>query len=240
MIRAGTLAWAALGLWSGALAAELPDNPLAIAHCEAMVRIDAARLRALPSLSAPILGLKRREENVVVSKVMGKWVQVVTESRDTAFMAAYLLSFPSRELLEQWKRAVPQPSLGKKARVKWASLNFRKYPSKRSELIGFFEHEAIVAELSRTKSGWSFVQCQNGLLGFVDSKALEPTPVLPDFPEWGPPLSPALGEDEEALKPKAETPGDYLARTIWSPDIFKIGLKRSGAAETQPTLIAAR
>src|SRR5690606_37647212 len=101
----------------------IPDNPIAVANCIAKVKVDAARVRAAPSLDSPILGVRSQDEALYVAKVEGKWAQVVLPEGDSVYMAAYLLAFPANEILEQWKRETPSPSVGKKARVKLAQVN---------------------------------------------------------------------------------------------------------------------
>ncbi|HLP43418.1 MAG TPA: SH3 domain-containing protein, partial [Fibrobacteria bacterium] len=116
----------------------LPENPSAFSGCTAKVKVNVARLRSGPSLDARILGVRLQDESVHVRSVHGKWVQVSLPGGDTAFMAAYLLAFPYHDLLEQWKRETPSPSVGKKAKVKWASVRFRKYPSADAPRLGGF------------------------------------------------------------------------------------------------------
>lgn len=97
----------------------LPNNPNAIDQCLAKVRVESARLRATPSLSGEIVGMRTLDQSVFVHKVMGKWAQVTLANGDTAYIAAYLLVFSWQDLLEQWKKGAPQPTVGKKAKVKW-------------------------------------------------------------------------------------------------------------------------
>ena len=205
-----------LCLWGAVratLSDNLPENPLAFGNCTATVRVNAARLRAGPSLSAPVLGLRLQEDSLFVLKVEGKWARVVTpqalsgNAADTAYMAAYLLAFPYRELLEQWKRAAPQPSVGRKNRVKWAFLDFRKYPSSQSPVIAAFQQNDVVGELLRLPHGWSLIEGAHHVVGFVTSSALEPLPDLPGLPNWGPPLSPAMRDIDEPLLTDKESPG---------------------------------
>lgn len=234
----------AAGLWAGSAQASLefslPENPLAFAHCTAIVHVDAARLREGPSLHSGILGLRQADDSVNVTQITGKWAQVVLDgSDDTAYIATYLLTFPYAQLLDQWKHAAPRPSLGKKSVVKWAVVNFREYPSPRSPVIGLFEKASVVGELYRMPTGWSLVECQGGVLGFVFSSALEPAPVLPGFPDLGPPLSPVLQDADAPLARKRESPGEYLARTAWSPEVFRLQL-REEARSAAAAMVAAR
>ena len=106
--------------------AALPDNPIAFENCTAKVKVEAARLRSGPSLAAKILGVRLQDSPLYVVKVHGKWVQVILANGDSAYIAAYLLAFPAKEILEQWKRDRPSPSVGKKPKVKWATMNFRR------------------------------------------------------------------------------------------------------------------
>lgn len=221
---------AILGLMSGCWTAQasasipLPENTSAFGNCTAKVKVDVARLRAGPSLSSRIVGTRLHDETLFVVRVQGKWVQVVTASGDTAYMAAYLLAFPYHDLLEQWKRETPSPSVGKKARVKWAAVDFRKYPSAASPGLGRFARGDEVAVLTRLPDGWALVEGltgdgKPGCYGFVPSRALG-APEIPDPAEWTAPLArlrrPAGGDAE----PVRESPGEYLARTAWSPEVF--------------------
>ena len=138
--------------------AALPDNPIAFGNCIATVKVDVARLRTGPSLDAKIVGVRLQDSPLFVAKVYGKWVQVVMATGDSAYMAAYLLTFPVNEILEQWKRANPAPSVGKKARVKWAKVNYRLYPSSKSAYLGHFQRNEEVAVLSDLGNGWSLVE----------------------------------------------------------------------------------
>jgi hypothetical protein len=97
----------------------LPGNPNAIDQCLAKVRVGSARLRASPSLSSEIVGMRSLEQPLFVRKVVGKWAMVALENGDTAYVAAYLLTFSWQDLLEQWKKTAPQPTVGKKAKLKW-------------------------------------------------------------------------------------------------------------------------
>lgn len=198
----------------------LPDNPVAFSNCNAKVKVLAARLRSGPSLTAEIIGVRLQDQPLYVNKVCGKWVQVVLESGDTAYVAAYLLSFPYAELLEQWKRETPAPSVGKKAKVKWASVNFRRYPSAEAARLGRFAHGDEVAVLSR-QGAWSLVEARDAsgspCFGFVYDRALGP-PDLPDPAEWSAPL--ARLQAVPGAEPASETPSEHLARTAFSPELF--------------------
>lgn len=201
----------------------LPGNASAFGNCTATVKVNAARLRQEPSLDARILGVRLQDEAVFVTRVMGKWVQVVTASGDTAYMAAYLLAFPYHDLLEQWKRETPSPSVGKKAKVKWAKAHFRKYPSAAAQALGTFARGDEVAVLSDLGTGWSLVESRTedgrpGCYGFLANRALGP-PDLPDPPDWVAPLA-KVRKTSPSLEPSVETPAEYLARTAWSPDVF--------------------
>ncbi len=98
--------------------AMLPDNPNAIDHCLAKIRVESARLRQGPSLQAPIVGTKNLDQPVFVQQIVGKWARVQLEDGSEAYVAAYLLAFSWHELLEQWKKDTPRPTVGKKAKVK--------------------------------------------------------------------------------------------------------------------------
>jgi hypothetical protein len=202
----------------------LPDNPAAFSNCTATVKVNAARMRLEPTLESKIVGIRLQDENVFVTKVHGKWVQVVTPAGDTAFMAAYLLTFPFHDLLEQWKRETPSPSVGKKAKVKWASVNFRKYPSTDAPRLGGFAKGDEVAVLSDLGNGWSLVESRSeegkpGCYGFLANRALT-TPDVPDPPYWVAPLAKVRRAADRTLEPTLETPGQYLARTAWTPGVF--------------------
>lgn len=234
-----------LGLMGAAPAAaqvyaSLPDNPIAFGNCNARVKVDLARLRSGPSLDAKVLGVRKQDESMHVLRVVGKWVQVETVSGDTAYMAAYLLAFPASEILEQWKRESPAPSVGKKARVKWAKVEFRKYPSRLSSSLGYFERGDEVAVLTDLGDGWSFVQSRKTdgtgpCFGFLANRALA-APDVPDPPEWSTPVTQVRlnpGQSPE-IKPVQETPAQYCLRTAWSPELFKMGLSaKSADAERQ-------
>jgi hypothetical protein len=228
-----------LGLLAAAPAAaqvfaSLPDNPIAFGNCNAKVKVDFARMRSGPSLDAKVLGIRKQDESLHVLKVMGKWVQVETSAGDTAYMAAYLLSFPAGDLLEQWKRESPPPTVGKKARVKWAKVQFRKYPSKNSSLLGHFERGDEVAVLTDLGNGWSLAESRKAegsgsCFGFLPNRALA-APDVPDPSEWTAPVSqvrldPGQTPERERL---AETAGNYGWRTAWSPELFRMELQASG------------
>lgn len=205
----------------------LPENPSAFSNCTAKVKVSAARLRSGPSLDASIKGLRLQDESIYVTRVQGKWVQVITSNgptSDTGYMAAYLLTFPYHELLEQWKRETPSPSVGKKAKVKWAALNLRKYPSKEAPRLGGFARGDEVAVLSDLGNGWSLVESRSeegnpGCYGFVANRALA-SPDVPDPPDWSAPLAKVRRLPGQHLEPTQESPGEYLARTAWSPGVF--------------------
>ena len=209
----------------------LPDNPIAIGNCIAKVKVDVARVRSGPSLDAKVIGVRKQEEPLHVLKVVGKWVQVETAAGDTAYMAAYLLSFPANELLEQWKRENPSPSVGKKAKVKWAAVNFRKYPSSKSASLGHFQHNDEVAVLNDMGNGWSLVECRQAdgkgnTFGFIANRALA-APDVPDPPEWVAPLAKVhlfKGQTIEK-EPVIESPAQYCQRTAWTPELFVMELK---------------
>jgi hypothetical protein len=209
----------------------IPENTSAFANCTAKVKVDAARLRAAPSLDAPILGLRLLDETVYVLKVEGKWVEAVLPDGTTGYMAAYLLAFPYHDLLEQWKRETPSPSVGKKAKVKWASVNLRKYPSAEAPRMGAFSAGDVVAVLLDQGNGWSLVESLSedgkpGCYGFVRNRSLE-APEARGAPDRALALSPVRRPVGEALVPSRESPAQYLARTAWSPDVF--ALERTAA-----------
>jgi Bacterial SH3 domain len=239
-----------LGLLAAAPAAaqvfaSLPDNPVAFGNCNARVKVDYARMRSGPSLDAKVLGIRKQDESLHVLKVVGKWVQVETSLGDTAYMAAYLLSFPAGDLLEQWKRESPPPTVGKKARVKWAKVQFRKYPSKNSSLMGHFERGDEVAVLTDLGNGWSLAESRKAdgsgpCFGFLPNRALG-APDVPDPPEWTAPVSqvrmnPGQAPERERL---AETASTYGWRTAWSPELFKLELQAKGG-ETEMRLLENR
>jgi len=207
----------------------LPENASAFGNCTATVKVSAARLRQEPSLESRIIAVKHQEEPVYVTRVHGKWVQVVTASGDTAYMAAYLLNFPYHDLLEQWKRETPSPSVGKKAKVKWAQVNFRKYPSAESRRLGSFARGDEVAVLSDLGTGWSLVESRTedgkpGCYGFIANEALA-APDLPDPPDWVAPLARLRNSPGRSREPSIESPSEYLARTAWSPGVFLVEFK---------------
>ncbi len=242
----------------------LPDNPIAFSNCTAKVKVDAARLRSGPSLNAPILGVRVQDSPIFVTKVVGKWVQVMTDDGESAFMAAYLLAFPAEEMLEQWKKDAPSPSVGKKAKVKWAQVNFRKYPSGRSPVMGHFSHNDEVAVLTDLGNGWSLVEARAAkgeassigsegsgfgpevrAFGFISNRALA-APDVPDPPYWITPLARVHlnpGQKME-ITPRIESPAEYCARTAWTPELFAMQtMKAKGrrTLESQPReLLASR
>jgi hypothetical protein len=200
----------------------LPENPIAFSNCTAKVKVTAARLRTGPSLESSVLGVRKQDQTVFVTKVCGKWVQVALESGDTAYVAAYLLSFPYAELLEQWKKDSPAPRVGKKAKVKWASANFRRYPAPASERMGRFLRGEEVSVLSKL-GAWSLVESRSSdgkapVYGFISNRALAP-PDIPDPAEWTAPLA-CLHPVRGTTAPAGESPAQYLARTAWSPQLF--------------------
>lgn len=221
----------------------LPDNPIAFGNCTAKVKVDAARLRSGPSLESKILGVRLQESPLFVTKVYGKWVQVTLATGDTAYVAAYLLSFPANEILEQWKRDNPSPSVGKKAKVKWASVTYRKYPSSKSPRLGHFNRNEEVAVLTDLKNGWSLVESRDtdgkGITyGFVANRALAP-PDMPDPGEWSTPLAMAHGAPPKVKEPVYETPAQYCARTAWSPELFALEMKTHSHHSIDPNDLAS-
>ncbi len=236
----------------------IPDNPIAIGNCTATVKVDAARLRAEPSLDAKILGIKLQDSSLYVSKVCGKWVQVVLADGDTAFMAAYLLTFPAAEILEKWKKdAVPQ-TVGKKARVKWAKVNIRLYPSKHSPYQGYFKRQDLVGILCDLGNGWVMVESRDAedkqgqakVYGFVAKRSLREANAMGfqmavkrarqgdgnladnHFAEnrWSS-LAAAHGAPKKIKEPEAEGLGNYCARTAWTPELFALEMKQKDASE---------
>ncbi len=197
----------------------LPDNPNAIDHCLAKVRVDAANLREGPSLIAPIKGTRLLDEALFVRKMMGKWAQVVTEEGDTAYIAAYLLTFSWHDLLDQWKKGSPPPTVGKKAKVKWASVNVRPYPSTRGGRLGVLLSRDRIAILSEPKKGWVLVQARDAI-GFVKAEALQALPKAPSA-YAGLPFASLRLPETNPMEFKRESPSEYLARTAWSPEIFQ-------------------
>lgn len=214
----------------------MPDNPIAFGNCTAKVKVDAARLRSGPSLDSKVLGVRVQDDPLFVTKVYGKWVQVALPEGDTAYIAAYLLSFPADEILEQWKRDNPSPSVGKKAKVKWAQVNFRKYPSARSPRQGHFSLNDEIAVLTDLGNGWSMVEGRkaegNGegnCFGFIATRALS-TPGAPDVRDpagWSAPLAKVRLNPGEKMEqaPMIETPSQYCQRTAWTPELFAMELK---------------
>ncbi|MDQ3000499.1 MAG: SH3 domain-containing protein [Fibrobacterota bacterium] len=215
--------------------AAMPDNPIAFGNCHAKVKVDAARLRSAPSLESKVLGVRVQDDSLYVSKVFGKWVQVVEANGDTAYMAAYLLMFPANEILEQWKRENTSPSVGKKAKVKWAKVNFRKYPAAHAPRMGHFSRNDEVAVLSDLGNGWSLVESRKAdgdgdgrgtCFGFVSNRALA-TPDVPDPPGWSAPLAKVRLDPGEKIEKEAvvESPAQYCQRTAWTPELFVLELK---------------
>jgi hypothetical protein len=219
----------------------LPDNPIAIGNCTATVKVDAARLRSAPSLDAKVLGIRLQSDSLYVTKVIGKWVQVVLPSGDTAYIAAYLLSFPPNELLEQWKRDNPSPSVGKKAKTKWAA-HFRKYPSAQSPNLGHFAAGDEVAVLSDLGNGWSLVEGRKAdgkgpCFGFIANRALGP-PDLPDPALWSAPLARVRVSPGEAvdMEKRMESPTEYCRRTAWSPELFAMEMRAKAPSPARDPL----
>jgi hypothetical protein len=219
--------------------ATMPDNPIAFGNCHAKVKVDAARLRSAPSLESRVLGVRVQDDSLYVSKVFGKWVQVVPADGDTAYMAAYLLIFPANEILEQWKRENPSPSVGKKAKVKWAKVNFRKYPTSNSPKVGHFSQNDEVAVLTDLGNGWSLVESRKAdgkgnCFGFVSNRgpgqAGRPrSSRMVDAPGQGPapsrrtdgngtgggnacPVLPAHGLDPGALRHGTQSQADFQSQ----------------------------
>ena len=221
--------------------ADMPDNPIAFGNCHAKVKVDAARLRSAPSLDSKVLGVRVQDDSLYVSKVFGKWVQVVEASGDTAYMAAFLLMFPANEILEQWKRENPSPSVGKKAKVKWAKVDFRKYPAAHAPRMGHFNRNDEVAVLSDLGNGWSLVESRKAdgdgdvkgtCFGFVSNRALA-APDVPDPPGWSAPLAKVRLYPGERIEkePVVETPAQYCRRTAWTPELFVLELKAKPALD---------
>ena len=217
--------------------ASLPDNPVAIGNCTAKVKVSAARLRAGPSLVSRVVGIRVQDEPVFVTKVVGKWVQVTVSDRDTAYVAAYLLTFPYNEILEQWKRDTPPPTVGKKARVKWASVNFREYPSSHSSRLGRFIRGDEIAVLAPAGKGWSLVQSRDAsgsgtCFGFIPDQALAP-PEIPEPPGWIAPLARVHRMAGDSPDLSRESPSEHLARTAWSPQTFALEMRARKAPPGQ-------
>jgi hypothetical protein len=226
----------------------MPDNPIAFGNCTAKVKVDAARLRSSPSLDSKVLGVRVQDEPLYVTKVYGKWVQVVLATGDTAYIAAYLLTFPANEILEQWKRDNPSPSVGKKAKVKWAKVNFRKYPTANSPTLGHFSINDEVAVLTDLGNGWSMVESrkaegQGKCFGFIANRALA-APDVPDPPEWASPLAKVRWTQNERLAnaetvpAAAESPAQYCQRTAWTPELFVMELNAKGRMHGDPAAYA--
>lgn len=209
----------------------MPDNPIAFGNCTAKVKVDAARLRSGPSLDSKVMGVRVQDDPLFVTKVYGKWVQVALNTGDTAYIAAYLLTFPANEILEHWKRENPSPSVGKKAKVKWAKVNFRKYPSTQSPRLGYFSLNDEIAVLTDLGNGWSMVESRKAdgmgnCFGFIANRALS-APDVPDPPGWSAPLAQVRLHPGEKMEqaPVIETPSQYCQRTAWTPELFAMELK---------------
>jgi SH3 domain-containing protein len=219
----------------------MPDNPIAFGNCTAKVKVDAARLRSGPSLDSKVLGVRVQDDPLFVTKVYGKWVQVEMTPGDTAYIAAYLLSFPANEILEQWKRENPSPSVGKKAKVKWAKVHFRKYPSAQSPRLGHFSLNDEIAVLTDLGNGWSMVEGRKpdgdgkgNCFGFVANRALS-APDVPEPPGWSAPLAQVRlnpGEKMEQV-PVIETPSHYCQRTAWTPELFVMELRQKSKSSLE-------
>ncbi|MEO6094243.1 MAG: SH3 domain-containing protein [Fibrobacteria bacterium] len=225
--------------------ATMPDNPIAFGNCTAKVKVDAARLRSGPSLDSKVLGVRVQDDPLRVTKVYGKWVQVVTAESDTAYMAAYLLAFPANEILEQWKREMPPQTVGKKAKVKWAQVNFRQYPDSKSPRMGRFSRNDEVAVLSDLGNGWSLVESRKAdgignCFGFIVNRALS-TPDVPDPYQWTAPLAKVQLFPGEKVKkdPVVESPSEYCQRTAWTPELFVMELKAKPMMHPNDRLMAA-
>ena len=237
--RQALVVWVLMGFMAPVLASlqaenQIPENPNAMEQCLAHVRVDAARLREAPSLDAAISGVRLYDQPLYVARLQGKWAQVILEEGDTAYIAAYLLAFNWQNMLEQWKKgSPPAPTVGKKAKVKWAKANFRKYPSVTSPLLGYLQNQDRVAVLLDMKNGWSLVQAADGATGFMATSALaknnEVVCQLPARLRAKVELSYAQAgyahlkrpkESTEILEPIIESPAQYLARTAWTPEVF--------------------
>jgi hypothetical protein len=221
----------------------MPDNPIAFGNCTAKVKVDAARLRSGPSLDSKVLGVRVQDDPLFVTKVYGKWVQVALAAGDTAYIAAYLLTFPANEILEQWKRVNPSPSVGKKAKVKWAKVNFRKYPSAHSPRMGHFRLNDEIAVLTDLGNGWSMVEGrkadgEGNCFGFIANRALSaPGPRdMPDTFGWSSPLARVrLGPGEKMERaPVIETPAQYCQRTAWTPELFVMEMNSKSGMDMHP------
>jgi hypothetical protein len=86
-----------------------------------------------------------------------------------------------------------------------------------------------VAVLSDLGNGWSLVESRTedgkpGCYGFLANRALG-TPDVPDPPGWVAPLAMLRRSPRQHLEPSLETPGQYLARTAWSPGVFAVEMK---------------
>lgn len=218
----------------------MPDNPIAFGNCTAKVKVDAARLRSGPSLDSKVLGVRIQDDPLFVTKVYGKWVQVALTTGDTAYIAAYLLTFPANEVLEHWKRENPSPSVGKKAKVKWAKVDFRKYPSAQSPRLGHFSRNDEIAVLTDLGNGWSMVESRKAdgkgnCFGFIANGALS-APDVPDPSGWSAPLAQVrlLPGEKMEQAPAIETPSQYCQRTAWTPELFVMELKSKSGMDMNP------
>jgi hypothetical protein len=160
-------------------------------------------------------------------------------------MAAYLLAFPANEILEQWKRETPPQTVGKKAKVKWAQVNFRQYPNAAAPRMGRFSRNDEVAVLSDLGNGWSLVESRkadgNGnCFGFVANRALT-SPDVPDPAEWAAPLAKVRLYPGEKMKtePMVESPSEYCQRTAWTPELFVMELKAKSQMHPNDPMMAA-
>jgi hypothetical protein len=197
----------------------LPNNPHAIDHCLAKVRVTSARLRESPSLGAAIIGSRQIDQPVFVEEVLGKWARIQLEDGTSAYIATYLLAFSWQDLLDQWKKGAPKPTVGKKAKVKWAKVLLRAYPNARSDRLGELRRHDMVAVLGETHPGWTFVQV-NGAYGFIATRNLSSLNRMP--PGFAAaPLADLQKGRVEAVLPRLETPVEYVARTAWSPELFQ-------------------
>jgi hypothetical protein len=251
MLALGSIAESAVEL---DLDTDLPENPNAIDHCLAKVRVDAARLRESPSLTSQITGVRGKEEPVYVQRVMGKWAQVVLEDGDTAYIANYLLAFSWHEMLDQWKKSAAPPTVGKKARVKWANVDLRPYPSTRGGRLGQLRRHDWVGVLTEDKQGWSLVQV-TGAIGFVRTRALRgwqfqemPSNLkstvkshvnIPAILAYQmAPLAKVRHTVNDRIETPVESPQEYLAHSAWSPELFQITWQEHKAKALEQARIA--
>jgi hypothetical protein len=197
----------------------LPNNPHAIDHCLAKIRVTSARLRQSPSLSSPIIGSRQIDQPVYVEEVMGKWARVQLDEGGSAYIATYLLAFSWQDLLDQWKKGSPKPTVGKKAKVKWAKASLRAYPSDQSGQLGELRRNDLVGILGDSHAGWTFVQV-NGAFGFLATQSLKSLHHLPRAFEAAP-LAKLQKQNVNAVLPALESPSEYLARSAWSPELFQ-------------------